>query len=445
MRSLLLFAEMVVLLPISLIHPFVGVLLFDWISFMNPQQISWGFATVLPWALIAFIFTVAGWVLSPIEPKRIAVTPLTVLIVLFVVGITINIPFALAPFAVEYDAWLRTTKVFLFLLVTASLLTDKHRIDALIWLIIVSIGYYILDQGGISIVTLGGHKAFGPENSQIGDNNAFAAAVLILVPLMNYLRLQSRYALIRWGFVLAMAMSILTVLASYSRGALLGVIAVGFAFWLKSKQKLLSLIVIGTGLFGGVLFMPQEWWERMNTIRNYQSDESAESRLFIWRVAWRLFEQHPLTGVGFHATDFHSVINMISPRGGAVRDIHSIWLQILAEQGIVVFCIWLSILVVGLSGCWKLGRLSRGHPEVAWAADLSRMGQISILAYVVTGTFLPISSWDVFFTVLVTIGAANAIVARQLAGQASGHSEWQRRLRPTRPIRPIAGGLGASS
>ena len=45
MRSLLLLAEMIVLLPISLMHPFVGVLIWDWISFMNPQQISWGFAS----------------------------------------------------------------------------------------------------------------------------------------------------------------------------------------------------------------------------------------------------------------------------------------------------------------------------------------------------------------------------------------------------------------
>jgi len=445
MRSLLLLVEMVALLPISLMYPFVGVLLFDWISFMNPQQISWGLASSLPWALIAFVFTMAGWILSPVEPKRIAVTPLTVLIVLFVIGITVNLPFSLAPAAYAYDAWLRTTKIFLFLLITASLLTDKHRIDAIIWLIVISIGYYILDQGGISVVTLGGHKAFGPPNSQIYDNNCFAAAVLVIVPLMNYLRLQSRYALIRAGFGLAIGLSILTVLASYSRGALLGVLAVGFAFWLKSKQKVLSLVVIGTGLLVGVLFMPEKWWERMDTIRHYQHDASAESRLFIWRVAWQLFKQHPLTGVGFHATAFHYVIDMISP-GGNVHDIHSIWLQILAEQGIVVFCIWLGMIAAGWVGCRRLARASRNRPEVSWAADLARMGQISILAYVVTGTFLPISSWDVFFTVLVTIGAANPIVARQLAGQAtpSGDSAWQRRVRSMRPVRPITGDLGAS-
>ncbi len=141
MRSLLLCFEMLALLPIALVHPFVGVLIWDWISFMNPQQISWGIGSKLPWAVIAFVFTVVGWMVSPIEPKKITVTPLIVLMVLFVVGISVNLPFALSPLAVEYDAWLRTTKIFVFLIITAALLTNRHRIDALIWMIIISIGY----------------------------------------------------------------------------------------------------------------------------------------------------------------------------------------------------------------------------------------------------------------------------------------------------------------
>ena len=278
------------------------------------------------------MFTVTGWVLSPVEPKKITITPLIVLMVLFVVGITINMPFALSSPSVEYDAWLRTTKIFLFLIITAALLTDKHRIDALIWMMIICIGYYILDQGGAAIVTLGGHKAFGPPKSQISDNNAFAAAVLILVPLMNYLRLQSRYKLIRAGFVLAMVLTFFVALVSYSRGALLGVIAVAFVFWLRSKRKFVLLISLGSTLMAMLIFLPQKWWDRMYTIGTYHSDKSAENRLYIWRVAMDSARQHPLTGAGFHATMFHNVIDSIEP-GGRTLEIHSIWFQILGEQG----------------------------------------------------------------------------------------------------------------
>jgi probable O-glycosylation ligase (exosortase A-associated) len=432
MRSLLLFFEMLALLPIALVHPFVGVLIWDWISFMNPQQISWGLASKFPWALIAFVFTVIGWMVSPIEPKKITVTPMIVLMVLFVIGITVNFPFALSPLPIEYDAWLRTTKIFLFLIITAALLTNRHRIDALIWMIIISIGYYILDQGGASVVTLGGHKAFGPPKSQISDNNEFAAAVLCLIPLMNYLRLQSRYALIRFGFVLAMALSTLTVLASYSRGALLGLIAVAFVFWLKSKRKIASLIAVTVVLAGGLALMPEKWWERMNKLQNIHTDKSAEGRLYIWRVAWTFFQRHPFTGIGFHATDYHNVIDLVVP-GGNVHEIHSIWLQMLAEQGIFVFLIWLGMIGYGAFECRRVAKLARLRPELSWAADLARMGQISILAYLVTGTFLPISSWDVFFTILVTLSATRLVVARQIAAQDKVAAP----LPPRRFVRPM--------
>jgi putative inorganic carbon (hco3(-)) transporter len=426
MRSLLLFAEMAVLLPISLIHPFVGVLLFDWISFMNPQQISWGFGTDFPWALIAFFFTVAGWVLSPTEPKRVTVTPLIVLMVLFIAGITINMPFALSSPKVEYEAWLRTTKIFGFLIITAALLINKHRIDALIWIMIISIGYYVLDNGGASVVTLGGHKAFGPPNSQIEDNNSFAAAVLVLLPLMNYLRLQSRYALIRAGFVLAMGLSLLTVMASYSRGALLGMIAVAFVFWLKSKRKLFSLMALGCTLAVILAFMPQAWWDRMYTIAHYQTQGSAEDRLYIWHVGWELALRHPLTGAGFHATLFPAVVYSVVPEGGLTLEIHSIWFQILGEQGFIVFFIWLGMILVGTFETFQVLKLTRNLPDLAWASDLARMGQVSILAYVVTGTFLPISSWDVFFTMLIVISATRMVVGRERAAarSASGQLAW---------------------
>jgi putative inorganic carbon (hco3(-)) transporter len=426
MRSLLLLIEMVVLLPVSLVHPFVGVLLWDWIGFMNPQQISWGLASRFPWALITFIFTVTGWVCSPTEPKRVTVTPLIVLMVLFIIGITINMPFALSTPAVEYDAWLRTTKIFIFLIITAALLTNKHRIDALIWIMIISIGYYILDQGGASIVTLGGHKAFGPLNSQIYDNNAFAAAVLVLIPLTNYLRLQARYPLIRAGFALAIGISFLTVLASYSRGALLGTIAVAFVFWLKSKRKLASLVALGCTLAAILAFMPQKWWDRMYTISRYQTQGSAENRLYIWRVAWLLAKKHPLTGAGFHATRLPSVIYSVVPEGGPVLEIHSIWFQMLGEQGFIVFFIWLGMILFSVYETFVVLRLTRNSPDLAWASDLARMGQISILAYAVTGTFLPLSSWDVFFTILVMISATRMVVGRERAAArvASGQLTW---------------------
>lgn len=425
MRSLFFVLDMLCLLPIAMVRPFVGVLLWDWVAFMNPHRLVWGFGVDWPWALASFVMTIIGWVFSR-EPKRIAVNPTTVLMGLFVLGITVNMAFAMSPWPVEYAAWLRVLKMFLFFIITASLLTDKRRIDALIWIIVISLGYWIAYQGGASVVTLGAHTAYGPPDSMIGDNNIFAAAILVVLPLMNYLRLQARYALVRFVLLLAEGLTLLTVLASYSRGAFLGILAVSGVLWWRSRSKAAGLIVLGAALAAGIMFMPADWVARMHTIDHYHADGSAESRLYIWRVAFLLALHHPLTGAGFHATLFRQVVATVAPVRWSI-EIHSVWFQALGEQGFLVFSIWLAITVTGVINAHRIVRLTKGRPELRWAYDLARMVQVSIVAYAVTGTFLPIAYWDVYFTVLVALQMALVLVRQQVAQSAGVPSRrgWQ--------------------
>jgi putative inorganic carbon (HCO3(-)) transporter len=133
-RSIALFLELLVLLPIVLLRPFVGVILWSWISFMNPHRLVFGgIALEMPWASIIFFATIFGCVLAR-EPKRFPVNAVTVQIGLFLVLICITSLFALAPWENVEAKWELTFKAFLFLLVTAALLTSKERIHALIWI-----------------------------------------------------------------------------------------------------------------------------------------------------------------------------------------------------------------------------------------------------------------------------------------------------------------------
>ena len=427
MRSLIFVFEMLCLLPIAMGRPFVGVLLWDWIAFMNPHKVVWGFGVDWPWAWACFVVTIIGWAFSR-EPKRLAVNPTTVLMGLFILGITINMPFALSPWAAEDQGWLRVLKMFVFFIITASLLTDKRRIDALVWVIVVSMGYWILDQGGASVVTLGGHRAYGPPTTMIADNNTFAVALLVVMPLINYLRMQASHKVVRMALLAVNGLTFLAVLATYSRGAFLGILAVTLVLWWRSRSKLAGVIVLGAVLGAAIAFMPADWVARMHTIDHYSADGSAESRLYIWHVAWLLALRHPLTGAGFHATIFQSVINTVVP-GGRHLAIHSIWFQALGEQGFLVFFIWLGITIVGYLNTRWIMRITRDRADLAWAQDLARMGQVSIVAYATGGTFLPIAYWDIYFTVLVALAATRVIVAHAVKMDAADRSRaWRTRL-----------------
>ena len=146
--------------------------------------------------------------------------------VLLLLGTTVTSLTAMAPWYIVEPKYVQFVKMIVALLLTASLLTEVRRIHALIWAIVISLGYYGVKGGAFAILTGGEYRVFGPAASMIEDNNHLAAALLVTLPLMNYLRLHSAHALVRVGLLGAMGLTLLPVVASYSRGALLGLGAV---------------------------------------------------------------------------------------------------------------------------------------------------------------------------------------------------------------------------
>ncbi len=410
MRSAALFLELIVLLPVVLLRPFVGVILWSWISFMNPHRLVYGgIGSSLPWAMMIFVATIIGCILAR-EPKRFPVNAMTVLIGLFLVLITVTTLFALAPWDDVEPRWELVFKVFLFLLVTASLLTSRERIHALIWVMVISLAFFGIKGGGFTFMGGGAYRVYGPPASMIADNNHLATALLVGMPLMNYLRLESKHAIVRHGLVAAMVLTLLAVIGSYSRGALLALGAVSFYFWLKSSRKLVSGMLVAIALAASISLMPQHWVERMNSIENYQQDASAEGRLEVWHTALLMAIARPLTGGGFYATNSQPVVDRFLPGAGA-RAVHSIWLEVLGEHGFPTFFVWLGINITGAVYARRIIKRTRGVAGLEWCANLARMAQVSMIAYMTGGSFLSLSYWDYYFTILIAISAVYQHVA----------------------------------
>jgi putative inorganic carbon (hco3(-)) transporter len=425
-RSAALFLELLVLLPIVFVRPFVGVILWSWISFMQPQRLVYGgVGGELPWALLIFCATIIGCVLAR-EPKRFPVNAMTVLIALFLVLITTTTMFALAPWDDAEKRWEFVFKEFLFLLVTAALLTSRERIHALIWVMVMSLAFYGIKGGAFTLVGGGGDKVFGPQGSMISDNNHLATALLVSIPLMNYLRMESRHAIIRYGFLAAMVLSLFAVVGSYSRGAILALGAVAAYFWLKGSNKLISGILMAIVLVTAITFMPESWFDRMHTISQYQTQGSAEGRLEVWHTAWLIAVARPLIGGGFQATYWQPIVDQFLPGAGA-RAVHSIWFEVLGEHGFLTFFVWVGIIIAGAIYARRTIRLATGVPGLEWCAKLAKMAQVSTVAYIAGGSFLSLGYWDYYFTILIAVMAVYqhvtatlglGAVARRPAGRA---------------------------
>ncbi|WP_144299631.1 putative O-glycosylation ligase, exosortase A system-associated [Elioraea rosea] len=428
MRDLALSGVLVSLLALAAARPFVGVLVWSWISFMNPHREVWGFAQSMPWAMVTFLVTVFACFVAR-EPKRLALNAVTVLLVVFAFCITVTSLVAIGPSAQVWEGWNRTIKVLAGLLLTASLLTERRRVDALVWLMVIAIGFYGVKGGIFTAVTGGGFIVLGPPDSMIEDRNHLAVALLVTLPLMNYLRMQARHLPVRQGLAAAMAATLLAAIGSQSRGALIALAATAGMFWLRSRGKITSGIVLAVGLAAAIAFMPESWVERMRSIQNYEQDGSAMGRLTIWMAAFALALARPLVGGGFHAIYNQGIVNMVAP-GIRARATHSIWFEVMADHGFPTFFVWVGIIVAGLWYSRRICRMAKDQPALRWAYDLARMSQVSAVAYMAGGSFLSLSYWDFFWTLMVVLGATHALVAQALRQQspapAAGRSVgWQ--------------------
>jgi probable O-glycosylation ligase (exosortase A-associated) len=404
MRDLTFIAAMICgLLPMAAARPFVGVLLWCWVSFMNPHELTWGMSMNLPWAYMIFFTTLFGCVVAR-EPKRFPLNATTVLIMLFIVLISLTSLAALAPSDMVEYKWSFVAKSFLAQLLVGALLTERRRIHALIWVMVISLGYFGIRGGVFTLMNGGNYRVLGPPATMINDNNHLAAALLVCMPLMNYLRLQSRHRIIRIGMMGAMVLTLFSALGSYSRGALIGLAAMSLFMWWNSTHKIVSAAVAVVVLAGAISFMPASWTARMSTINSYQKDESAEGRLNIWHASWKIALARPLTGGGFMAPYRQSIVDEYDP-GTTARAVHSIYFEVIGEHGFPTFFVWLGITFAGIVNTWRIIRATRKIPELRWCYDFAKMAQVSIIAYLVAGAFLSLSYWDFYFTLLIGVMA----------------------------------------
>lgn len=405
MRDIAVTLAVFATIPFILRRPYVGILVWSWLGYMNPHRLAWGFATEMPFAQIVAIATFLGMLLDKSgESKRVPWTRETVLLLIFTLWMFVTTIFALYP-AASWEQWDKVWKIILMTFVTLMLIKSKERLNLLLWVIVLSLGFYGV-KGGIWVLGTGGvHRVMGPEGSFIGGNNELGLALIMIIPLMRYVQVTVQNVWIRHGMTAAMILTFVAVLGTHSRGALLGVAAMGVLLLLKSRKKFLPLLLAATLIPLVPIIMPEHWFERMHTIETYEEDRSAQGRLAAWREAVEIADRRPILGGGFEAL-----------LGGT--DAHSIYFEILCEHGYVGLALWL---VLGLftwrSATWII-RKSKGVEELRWARDLASMLQVSAMGYGVAGAFLGLAYFDLIYHLVVIVVLTKLLVKQHVEAES---------------------------
>jgi putative inorganic carbon (hco3(-)) transporter len=412
-RDIIVTAIIFGLLPFVFKRPWLGVLLWTWIGMMSPHRLTWGFAYSMQFAAIVGVATLIALLMSK-EPKRFPMTPVTVTLIILVLWMNVTYLFAINTTNYPYVQWDKVMKIQLFLVVTMLIMTTAERINWLVWVATMSIAFFGIKGGIFTLTSGGGSMVLGPEGSFIEGNTEISLAITMSIPMLRYLQLQATSRWLRWGLGAGMVSCAIAVLGSYSRGGLLAIAAMGGFLWLKSRNKLVIgfAMILLVPLF--LNFMPDKWFDKMNTIGTYQQDSSAMGRINAWHMAFNLAKDRPLTGGGFGAFTDEAFVRW-APNPVDVHDAHSIWFQMMGEQGFV----GLGLFVLFWIFSWRLAggiiKSCRGQDKLRWASDLAAMIQVSIIGYCTGGSFLGLAYWDMPYVLVTILVMTRIVVDNELA------------------------------
>ncbi len=400
------------MVPVAFWLPHVGVLLWSWVAFMAPHRLTWGFATELQLNMIFALATLVAWVMSR-EPKRLPIHPTSILVMAFSVWITVTTLFALNP-DMAWHLWDRAIKTMLLVLVVMALMQNRTRVQAMVWVMALSLGYYGAKGGGFAILSGGNYTVLGPRYSVISDNNHLALALVMMLPILNYLRLHTVNALARLAVLATMGLTLLAVVASYSRGGLLALGVMLVFLFMRSRQKILLVALIPALLAGAYMMLPEQWFERVETIQDYETDASFQGRVDAWTFAYNVAVARPITSGGFGSTYDRYYFDLYNP-GKASRAAHSIYFEVLGEHGFIGLGLFL---MIGAVGWWNASWIrwnTRNRPDLLWAYDFASMVQVSMVGYFVAGGLLTMAYYDVYWTMIALLANVSLIVQRDLS------------------------------
>lgn len=415
MRDLLVTLVVFGSIPLIFMRPYVGILVWCWLSFMNPHRLTYGFAYTMPFVMVVSLVTIACMMMTD-DKVKIPKNPVTILLVVFFVYTSIMALFSLNPSG-AYVEWDRFLKTMVMVFVTLILINNITKLHQLIWVIVLSFGLFGIKGGIFTLLTGGHHRVYGPEGSFFYDNNEMALVLLMTVPLMGYLFAETRSKWIKLFLAAMMGLSVLAILASYSRGALVGgAVLLAMMIW-RAKQRILLSLVLSAVLGASLQFMPAEWFDRMSTISEYQKDDSAKGRLNAWEFAWNLARDQPM-GAGLRAFT-KEAFRIYAPNPDDHHAAHSIYFQVLAEEGFPGLFMFLMLGLLTILLLRRTIKETKHLPELKRINNLASALYLCIIAYASGGAFLSLAYFDYFYQLIVLAVICQQLVKGHLAGSSS--------------------------
>lgn len=411
MRDLFLIGFLVSLFGMGLRRPFLLVLTYIYIDIVSPQRLTYYLLNTVPISLIAVVAAVGAWALvDDKRDSRFTARQAGILMLLIYCGITTYFG---ADFPIEAaDKWGWVWKALAFAVFLPLTLRTRLRIEALLLFMVLSLASIVIVGGVKTLVSGGGYGELNlmvNNNTGLYEGSIISAVAISVIPTILWLMRHGTIFPPDWRVrVFGLGLIFACLLIPVGTSARTGLLCIGLLAILMLRDVKRRLLYIGALAVAGVAvvpLLPSSYTQRMNTIRTYQGDESASTRLAVWKWTLDYATSNPFGG-GFEAYLQNSVrFDLTSVEGSAhdskvekrvttdrARAYHSSYFEMLGEQGWPGLFLWLGINLAGILRMEALRRRYRAASDpLHWGGQLAGALQHGHLIYLLGGAFVGIA------------------------------------------------------
>lgn len=418
MRDIFLLSILPILVFAMFHRAFIGLGLWIWTAMFFPNGWVYGIAGNIRYNFLFAGLTIVVYLMAK-KKSKLQLGNIGGLVLLFLAWTLITTIFAIGIPEIAWDIWSRLAKVIALFICILLIIDKKLHIDFFLWCLIFSVGFYASVEGLKYVSSGGAHNIRGMGGHVLGDRNELAVAFAMLLPICFYLlgEFGKNSWILKFGMIALITLVITSIIGTNSRGGLLALVAVGGYLFIKSKRKIwfaILVLCIGGAMVG---LIPDQWFDRMDTISTADQDNSFLGRMVAWKLSFILASQNVFGG-GFKALEYFPVWSSLSQdfykfpffyTGTAVPDIfgahaaHSSYFQVLGDHGFIGLFIFTSFIGLSFFKAGSIAKRARALNGPDWLISLATMLRLSLFAYAVGGAALSFAYFDMIYAIMALV------------------------------------------
>jgi len=391
----------------------------------RPDRLLPGGSIVLYFPTVILVILFGLWL---IEPKKTISNTQTKLYVVFIIVMLLGMIFARNRSWALHQIWTHIIYIFLPYLVIVQFVDTNYKVEKYTRL------FFILS---LFLGLMGIAKKAMIPVPVLADENDFSLFMNLLIPIGFFLAQNEEKRWKKIFFYTAVGVFVFGTITSFSRGGFVGLISVGAFVFLKSKNKIATVVLVILIVSFAIAYAPSGYWEEMRTITAEGAEEgTGRERVETWKAGLKMFLDHPITGVGplnfgMWLSDYYGSYSSKEPGVMWGRAAHSLYITLLSETGLSGLIVFVLMLWNNYKDHRYIANMENTKNNLLKHANLSneennivslgirRLYNISLgysgamVAFLVTGIFLSVL-WYGYFWMLMSFHVMTANAARNM-------------------------------